>query len=125
MQDYLDLPEIGDAHAPVLNFQSASDRHLREGQAIVAALPAEAWVSRFFTSFAAAKERLKGPINAYRDVLKRLRAHIGQRGALGLERGQAHGLIVVVQRFLALLPRVTSLSQQVIVQPATLLKLLL
>ena len=42
-----------------------------------------------------------------------------------LRIGSRHRLIVVAQRFLSLLPRITSFGQQVIVQPTTFLKLLL
>ena len=46
------------------------------------------------------------------------------RGPFNFERGQAHRLIVVAQRFLSLLPRSTPFGQQMMIQPATLLELL-
>jgi hypothetical protein len=49
----------------------------------------------------------------------------GQTGALSLQCGQRRVLVIETHRLLALLPRSTSLGKQVIVQPATLLKLLL
>ena len=47
-----------------------------------------------------------------------------QRWTCGLERGQGRLLVIQAQRLLPLLPRLPPFSQQVIVQPAALLKLL-
>ena len=46
-------------------------------------------------------------------------------GRSALRPGKARGLIVVAQRLLPLLPRITSFGQQVVIQPATFLKLLI
>src|SRR5262249_54020208 len=77
------------------------------------------------TSAYPAKERLEGPINAYHNMLQDRRLHRRQRGPGGFAQRQRRLLIVEAQRVLALLPGITPGSQQLGVQPAALLKLLL
>jgi hypothetical protein len=124
MQDELDQSDVHHAQALGLRVQMTAHRHLREGKARVAPLPTEARIARRLTGRTAAKEGFDGQIDAYRDVLQDLRLDPRECGPLGLECGQAYGLIVVAQRLLPLLPRIAPLGQQVIVQPATFLKLL-
>ncbi len=102
----------------------ATDRHLREGDALVASTATEAGVPRRLTSFHPAEERLKRQIKAYSDILQYLRMDPSQCWTCGLERGQGRLLVIQTQRLLSLLPHFPAFSQQVIVQPAALLKLL-
>ena len=88
-------------------------------------LPANAGIARLLARFAAAEESLAGQINAHRDVVEPLRLHPNQRGPLGCEGGQCRLLVLQAQRLVPLLPGVTPRGQQMIVEPATLLKLLL
>ena len=75
---------------------------------------------------------LEGPlqhlINARRDVLRRdvlqdLQLHPRQRGAFRLERRQTRRLTAAVQRFVPPFPGITSLGEQLVIQPAALLQL--
>jgi hypothetical protein len=98
---------------------------LRIGDTGIAPCAAKARVARFLTSAYPAKELLEGQINAYRNILQYLRLHRRQRWPGGFEQRQGRLLVVQTQRLLPLLPGVASCGQQMIVQPAALLKLLL
>ena len=124
MQENLHLSDAGDANALLLGSKAATDRHLREGDALVASTPTEAGVPRRLTSFHPAEERLKRQIKAYSDILQYLRLDPSQCWTCGLERGQGRLLVIQTQRLLSLLPHFPAFSQQVIVQPAALLTLL-
>ena len=113
MQENLHLSDAGDANALLLGSKAATDRHLREGDALVASTPTEAGVPRRLTSFHPAEERLKRQIKAYSDILQYLRMDPSQCWTCGLERGQGRLLVIQTQRLLSLLPHLPG------VQPAS------
>src|SRR5258708_27846463 len=125
MQDDLYLPDVHHAQVSGIHVQPAADRHLREGDAVIATLPAEAGIAWRLTRSTAAKERLEGEINADSHILQDLRLHPGKRGALSFEGGQGGVLVIEAQRLPPLLPSSATFGQQMVVQPAALLKLLL
>ena len=49
--------------------------------------------------------------------------HTCQGGSIGFEHRQACCLVVIAQRRLPLLPRISSFGEQMVIQPAALLKL--
>src|SRR5260370_15232053 len=77
------------------------------------------------TRLQAAEERLNGHVHADRDVLQHLRVHPGQRGPFRLERWQQRVLVVEPHGLLALLPGCLAFFEQVIIEPAARVKLLL
>jgi len=126
VQHDLHLTDVHDAQAFGIRIQLAANRHLRKRETSVASLPAKTRVPRFLVICAhPAKERLERQINAYYNVLQDLRLHTSKRWSLRLEGEQCSLLVVEPNRLLALLPGISSLSEQMIVQPAALLKLLL
>jgi hypothetical protein len=124
MQDDLDFTNPIQPHPPLSRVQLAAQGNLGIGDAGIASLPAKTWIARRLTRSYAAKECLEGKVNAYRHVLQHLRLNVSQRRPGGFEGGQGRLLIVQPQRFLPLLPRVAPRSQQLVVQPATFLYLL-
>src|SRR5262249_32902753 len=70
VQDDLDLPNVHDTQSPGIGIQLAPNRHLWEGDAVVAPLAAKAWITRLlFSRLNTAKECLEGQINADSHVL--------------------------------------------------------
>src|SRR5262245_9400375 len=126
MQDDLHQPNGHDAQPLGLNIQLAAHGHLRKRETIVASLPAKTRRARLFGSFThAAEERLECQSNTNRNVLQDVRLHTRQGRSFGLQGGQCGVLIVELDRLVPLLPGVAPFGQQVVVQPPTLLKLLL
>ena len=125
MQDDFHLPDVGDTQPLRLRVQLAADGNLRKCEAIVTVLAPKAWIARCLSHFDAAEERLEGEVNAHGDILQHLRLNACQRRPFGFQRGQARSLIVVTQRLLPLFPSIAPFRKQVVVQPATLLKLLI
>src|SRR5262249_12151484 len=125
METDLPLSEALQPQPPRLAVQGAADRDLRIGATARAPSAAKARVARFLPSAYPAKERLEGQITAYRDMLHYLRWNRRPRGPGGFAQRQCRLLLVAAQRVLARLPGGTPGSQQLVVQPAALLKLLL
>ena len=122
--DALYRPDVGDAYAPVLGSQTAADRHLGQGDAIIAPRPSQAWIPRFLLAcLHPAKERLKGAVKTHNDSLQDLRLHASQRRPTGLECRQCRLLVIEPYRLLMLVPGGAARSQQMVVQPAALLQL--
>jgi len=122
MQKYLDLSHVGGTDALLLRIQPTANRNLLGGDAVIP--PTPTWIARLLTSLHPAKEGLERQITAHDDVLQDLRMDTGQCWTSGFDRGQGRRLIGETQRLLALLPCVTACGQQMIVQPAALLTLL-
>jgi hypothetical protein len=122
MQEPCDAPEGGDAHALVLGFPAAADRHLREGDALVAHRPLPARRARRAAGRAAAEERLQGQSPAHRHVGEHRRLPASHCGPLGLERRERRRLIAAPHRRVSLLPGLAARSQQVGVEPTARLK---
>jgi len=124
VQNELDKSNIGDTDALVVYMQPTANRHLREGEAIVAARATKAGIARFFACFAPTEVGLEGQINAHRDVLQYLRVNTCQCGSFGLERWQGPLLVVQAYCLLSLLPSHLALGEEMVIQPAALLQLL-
>jgi hypothetical protein len=125
MIDELDASDVHGVDALCTRFQLAADRHLGKRDAVVAAHAAKARIAGRVASSAAAEERLEGQINAHGHILQDPRLHARQTGPLRFESGQRSVLVIQAHRLLALLPRIAALGQQMVVQPAAFLKLLL
>src|SRR5262249_31769965 len=123
---HLHLPDVHDAQPLGFGVQPTAHRHLREGEALVAPRATKAGIARvLFATAHAAKERLKGQINADGNVLQDLRLHPSQARSLSLKRWQCPMLVIQAYRFLALLPGIAPFSKHMIVQPTTFCTLLL
>src|SRR5262245_11197396 len=123
MKDDLHRSHTMQPDAPRYCVQPAAHRDLGISDAVVAALPPKTWVARRFASAYTSKKRLKGQIKTYRYVLQHLRLHVRQRRPGDFEQRQRCLLVIQTKRLLALSPGVPPRRQQVIIQPATLLKL--
>ena len=119
MVDHLESADLREAHPVVMGDAKA---RLREGEASIAVLAPETWVSRFFSGLASAEERFKSQVDAYCDILKDLRMHAFQGGTLVLQDRKGFLLLIERKGLALLLPGITPLFQQVIIQPTTLFK---
>src|SRR5262249_52332676 len=74
VHDHPHLPHIHDTQPLGLRIQFAAHRHLGEGETVVASFPTKTGIAWPLLAVAhAAKERLKGQVNACRNVLQHLR----------------------------------------------------
>src|SRR5262249_19271458 len=104
--------------------QLAAARYLRVCQASIPPMSTKTRISLVLIRLHATKERFECQVNPYRDILQRLGVDLSQLRTDRFEDGQPRSLIVIAQRLLALFPRITAFGQQMIVEPAALLKLL-
>jgi hypothetical protein len=124
VQENLHLSNIGDTDALFLSLKATTDWNLREGDAVVTTRAAKARISWRLACSYPTKVRLKRQIKTDSDILQHLRVDPSQYWTHGLERGQGRLLVIQTQRLPPLLPRIATFGQQVVVQPATFLKLL-
>lgn len=126
MEDDLDLPNLGEPKPLVFPKAGIDELEARlwVGEGIIAAFAFESWVSRFLCVLAAAKERLECQINTGCDILERLRVDRIQQWTLLLELRDAAFGLHPRDRTLFLLPSVPTVSERVVVEPATLFKCL-
>jgi len=82
MQDDFHQPDVHHTQPPRLGVQMAAHRHLREGEAIIAAPASKTRITWRLAGFDPAEERLEGQINAHGHVLQPLRRHPRQRRTL-------------------------------------------
>jgi hypothetical protein len=93
-------------------------------QAVVAALTAKTGIARFLTGLDPPEERLHRQVDAYRYVLKYLTMYLPKLWTLTFEGRIRVYLVIQCKAHLLILPEAAALGKQVIVQPATLIKLM-
>ena len=121
MVDHLDTAHLGEADPVIMG--DAKPR-LRKGEAVIAALASEARIPRWFSGLTAPKKGFKGQINPHSDILQDLRMHAFEGRAFVFEDRKGFLLLIERKGAPVLLPSISALSQQVIIQPAAFLKLL-
>lgn len=116
----LDAANLGENDLFIRDLTATRD--LRECNAVVASAPLEARVARFFASLTAPKECFKSQIDTYGYILQNLRVHTTQGGSFLFQYRVCADLPITRQSLAGLSVSVTTLFQQVIIQPATLFK---
>lgn len=121
MQNHLNLADFGHDQLSIADL--ASTRNLWEGHAIVAVFPFKARIAGVLTRLASPEKRLKGQIDAHRDVLQDLRMDIIEGRTFLFQEGVRVDLLVAGQTFAGLFVGIAPLFKQVVIQPATFFQL--
>jgi len=98
---------------------------LRIGKRIISTLATEARVSRFFTGLYTPKECSGSKVYSCRNILKALAKSIIKKRMLFFKFGDRFALIISGKTFLFRFPRIPTLFQKIIIEPATNIKRML
>jgi len=100
-----------------------SEAKLCIGETIIAVKTFEARIAWLFSSLNSPEEGLERLVQSICDILKHLRVDIAKTRAFLLEFYDTLALLEIRKTFLPLLPAITALFQQPVIQPTTLIKL--
>ena len=95
------------------------------GEAIISIIAFEPGVSWLFARLNPSKERLKSLIQSIGYILKHLGIDTAETGAFRFKLRDTLALLEIRQTFLLLFPAITAIFQELVIQPATLIKLYL
>ena len=119
MVDHFDGANLGEAHPVVLGDAEA---RLGERETVIAVPTAKTGIAGGFSGLAPSEKRLKGQINAHRHILQHLRMDRFEGKAFVFQARKGFLLLIERKGLALLLPGIAPFFQQVIIQPATLVK---